>query len=82
MYKLSVSASSDPFPFAELALSSCLKDTVNVDIVYDRSEPGSILTRTADDTIIDDGETIVRILAKEAHAESNSTQVCSSCNHS
>ncbi|EJC98400.1 glutamate-tRNA ligase [Fomitiporia mediterranea MF3/22] len=74
MYKLSVSPTSDPFPFAALAISSYLKDTVNVTIDYDRDGSGCCLTRISDGTQIEDGESIVRTLAKEAHAESNSTQ--------
>ena len=74
-FNLAVSAASDPFPFAAIAVCSYLKDQVNVNVSYDRGEPGCILTR-ADGTQVDDGESIVRALAKEAGIESNSTQVC------
>ncbi|KAL5519726.1 hypothetical protein ACEPAG_1386 [Sanghuangporus baumii] len=73
MLNLSVSAISDPFPFASIAISSYLKDQVNLTISYDRGESGCILTRP-DGTQIEDGESIVRLLAKEAGAGSNSTQ--------
>lgn len=75
MYTLSVHASSDPFPYAALVLSSYLKDAVNVTVDFDREQAGCILTRTADGTRIEESEAVVRTLAAEAKAESSSTQV-------
>lgn len=77
MFKLSISPPTDPFPFAALVLAYYLKDDVEVSTDFDLEGGGSVLTRTADGTQIDDGESIVRALAKAANAESNSTQVCS-----
>ena len=75
MFNLSVHATSDPFPYAALVLASYLRDSVNVTIDFDREEAGCTLTRTADGTRVEETEAVVRTLAKEAKAESNSTQV-------
>ena len=77
MFKLSLSATSDPFPFAAIVLASFVKNVVEIKIDYDRDDSACILTRTADGTQIEEAESVVRALAKQAGAESNSTQVCS-----
>ena len=77
MYNLTIHPTSDPFPFAALALSSFLKGSVDVNISYEGDQPGCVLTRTSDGTRIEENENVVRALAKEAKAESNSTQVMS-----
>ncbi|KAH8108509.1 glutamate-tRNA ligase [Phellopilus nigrolimitatus] len=73
MFKLSISPSSDPFPFAALVIASFLKSSVEVTVSFDHEDNGYVLTR-ADGTQVDDGESIVRTLAKEANVGSNSTQ--------
>ncbi|KAI5118016.1 hypothetical protein M0805_003453 [Coniferiporia weirii] len=74
MFKLSVSPSSEPFPFAAVILASYLKNTVEVTVTYDHGDAKYALTRTADGTQIEEGESIVRTLAKAASLESSSTQ--------
>lgn len=76
MFKLSINPASDPFPFAALVLAYYLKDIVEASTDFGLEGSGSVLTRTADGTQIDDGESIVRTLSKAADVESNSTQVC------
>ena len=75
MYNLSIGPTSDPFPFAALVLAYYLNDAVKVTVDFDREGSGSTLTRIADGIQIDEGEFIVRALAKAANCESNSTQV-------
>ena len=75
MYNLSVHATNDPFPYAALVLAAYLKDIVHVTVDFDHEQGGCTLTRTADGTRIEENEAVVRALAKEAKAESNSTQV-------
>ena len=60
MFKLSLSATSDPFPFAAIVLASFVKEVVEVKIDYDRDDTMCVLTRTTDGTQIEEGETIVR----------------------
>lgn len=75
MFKLSLSAASDPFPFAAIVLASFVKNVAEVKVEYDRDDAACVLTRTADGTQIEESESVVRALAKEAGVESNSTQV-------
>lgn len=75
MFKLSVSTTSDPSPYAAVVLAPFVKNIVEVKVDYDRDDAACILTRIADGTQIEGVDNIVRILAQEANAESNSTQV-------
>jgi glutamyl-tRNA synthetase len=74
-YTLSISPTSDPFPFAALATASYIKDSVNVSFNFEHGENGLVLTRTEDGTQITNAEEVVRTLAKAAGIQSNSTQV-------
>lgn len=74
MSKLSITPTNDPFPFAALALASYVTTSVDVQVDFDGDGSDCILTR-ADGTQVDEGESVVRVLAKSAHLESSSTQV-------
>ena len=76
MFKLSLSATNEPIPYSAAVLAPFVRSVVQVNVDYDRDDAACVLTRTSDGTQTEGAENVVRTLAKEAGAESNSTQVC------